>query len=288
MAYPEAPNFRTAGRNAWWEVIYPDGSRRRCQIPGSLFIRAVQRKIQLLVPANSPTYQGTISGSAITLDGKIGPNTMKGLYALLQRMNAPARMLQDVMEEATAGRAGVTSVNAATVRAMIWAASTPTPSEVVLPPGTVLPLWNTAPENDNTELSCALVSAPPGADTTPSPPGETPSLPPGETWTPPKTGETWGKDLASDGSKPIEKILEDLDKPGTPGSKDPVTLSLERGFTADLPTTPIETGLSTGTMVAIGVGVVAVIALVAVVAMRSGGSSGTRRRRRNPSKRRAR
>lgn len=162
MSYPADPDFRAAGQNAWWFVIMPDGSRRYCAISGSLFVRSVQQLLRGNVPANSPTYNGTISGSAVTIDGKIGPNTMKALYAQLMRLGA-----SDGLQNAVQNDGGLLqSISLDTVRAMIWIfyKATPTPlqeAQIVLPPTAVLPLWNTAPANDSTQMTCTLVSGPP-------------------------------------------------------------------------------------------------------------------------------
>lgn len=265
--YPAQSNFTTGGRDGW--VIVTRGADRiAVQVHGFAFVSTTQNRLRT-IPANTMSFDGPISGSEITPDGKVGQKTMRGLWVKLREMSAPQSMLDAVQRSAATN---VLSLEA--FRGMAWlylssmgfgvpAAAVETAVEV--PADTVLPVWGRAAPTNTSAPTFTTISS--GPTTPPAPP----------------------VDDGTGGPKP-DPVDDGSGGGGGGGSKPPLlnpdgTVTLRpRGVPTNDPA-PREGTISTGVAVA---GVVTVVLLIALAvgarrdAKRAsgGGSGGSRSKKR--------
>lgn len=117
--FPQDPNYRVTGSRtnlpAWFLITRADGARVVYQMTGWAFIFSLQTLLRQRTAPNSPTYDGTISGTAVAVDGRTGANTLKAVYAKAIEFGAPPIMLGSIQTD-TAAR----QISVETQRIMAW------------------------------------------------------------------------------------------------------------------------------------------------------------------------
>lgn len=268
MSYPAQSNFTTVARDGW--VTFPQGAARAAmQVPGLPFVSGVQSRLRS-IPANTRTFDGTISGSEITTDGKVGQKTMRGLWTKLREMNAPQSMLDAVQRSAATN-----VIDREALRGMAWfflsQIGVSVPADTVeVPADVVVPVWGRAAPATAEGPTFTVIST----GTPPAPPA--PPAPPVDDGTggpkPPPVDDGSGGGGGGGGTKPPV-----LNPDGS------VTVR-PRGVPTNDPA-PREGTISTGVAVA-GVATVVLLIALAVGARRDakrasgGGSGGSRSKKR--------
>lgn len=156
MTYPAASDFRIAGPHAWWLVL-KNGVRRVCQMSGYSFVRILQSELRDRVRPGSETYEGgTVAGTEVVVDGRIGVNTLRALWAAARLLGASPEGLDVIRDEALASHTSGRTIMGKNVMLMaIWVlarlgifAGVPeeiSTADISLPDDAVLPYWGTAP-----------------------------------------------------------------------------------------------------------------------------------------------
>lgn len=166
--YPAQSNFTTGARDGW--VTFPQGAARAAmQVPGLPFVSGVQSRLRS-IPANTRTFDGTISGSEITTDGKVGQKTMRGLWAKLREMNAPQSMLDAVQRSAATN-----TIDREALRGMAWfflsQIGVSVPADTVeVPADVVAPVWGRAAPTSAEGPTFTVISTAPDGTGGPKPP----------------------------------------------------------------------------------------------------------------------
>ncbi len=167
--YPSAPDFTTAGQDAWWQ-IRSGADTVICSTNGRSFVS----KLQALV--------------GVTADGKWGANTSNAVLSLLRAYSASDALISGVQSEATLRRPGVWSVGAGvwlihSIQVLGAAPMGVAFADITIPSNLVPPQWNTAaPGSTNADPTCVTTggSAVP-TNTVPVVPATVPNIPPGVT-----------------------------------------------------------------------------------------------------------
>ena len=145
--YPAAANFMSAEpQSAWWITVKPDGTRVLTSTTGNVLLQSLQELLRARVPANAETFDGQrVSGSDVRVDGRLGPITMKALWAAISALGRDRQFLDNVRNDAVAGH-GASQMS---MYAMIWTiasylnpASVPSGTSFEMPNDSVRLAWN--------------------------------------------------------------------------------------------------------------------------------------------------
>lgn len=164
MSYPGESNFTTGARGAgWWKYTTGAGVVSVCASQGLSIGRGAQSFLkdgQTRVQTTAVFGAHMANTNNLTIDGIIGPATIKVAYAYFAAIGTPAALLADIEQDFNDNnRTNALGVDVSrpgnplrpgTMKALLWLAAHHDGdlSRVQLPPGAVPIRWGVAPASD--------------------------------------------------------------------------------------------------------------------------------------------
>ena len=116
MSYPQPANFTTANPgDAWWGA-YRDGNWYVCEFNGFATTAQIQSMLYQGVAPGTRTFDGTTLANRVRIDGVVGPETLRGLWAYARSFSDMPLAILTAIEQAARSR----TVTADAYRAGIW------------------------------------------------------------------------------------------------------------------------------------------------------------------------
>lgn len=116
MSYPQPANFTTATPgDAWWGA-YRDGNWFICEFSGFATTAQIQSMLYQGVAPGTRTYDGTTMATRVRIDGVVGPETLRGLWAYARSFSDMPLAVLNAIEQAARAQ----TVTQDAYRAGIW------------------------------------------------------------------------------------------------------------------------------------------------------------------------
>jgi hypothetical protein len=173
MAFPsQSTALSSAPGSLWWGANYVDSTGvaqdHMCAASGDVLIAQAQQTLIALAPTGGPPNGNStpqLNPQSLVVDKKLGVKTLTALWNLVQGMNAPQAVLDDIAADWFTGSAAPNSsladafsdtnqgnpVHWGTMAALIWITFNRDIafSSLTIPPDLVGLQWGTAPPVDN-------------------------------------------------------------------------------------------------------------------------------------------
>lgn len=114
-----------------------DGQRLRLTSGGRALVEALQTAARNKIGAGAESWDGRIMPSAITVDGNLGRNSLRAIYAAAQAQGAPSNLLQAIQRDASLAQGTPLSRETMTA-ALLYVLPSAVARDLLIPGGTVL------------------------------------------------------------------------------------------------------------------------------------------------------